>query len=135
MKTYTKEEILKAAEIGEVSMIDAKHIVSLLDEARTMIENKSNIKIREKLFDICNTDMAYINYKSPFTDIAIDSIDIINLIILIEGKFNISIPDFEAEVIYKNNFITVLDFIMYAEKLVIKYSNVGADLQSVPLKK
>jgi hypothetical protein len=33
MKKYTKEQILIAAEIGEVSMIDAKHIVSLLDEA------------------------------------------------------------------------------------------------------
>lgn len=31
---YTKEEILKAAEIGEVSMIDAEHIVSLLFDAR-----------------------------------------------------------------------------------------------------
>lgn len=35
---YTTEEILKAAEIGEVSMIDAKHIVSLLDEARYILE-------------------------------------------------------------------------------------------------
>ena len=34
MKKYTKEEFLKAAEIGEVSMIDAKRIVSLLDEAK-----------------------------------------------------------------------------------------------------
>lgn len=32
MKKYTKEEFLKAAELGEVSMIEAKHIVSLLDE-------------------------------------------------------------------------------------------------------
>jgi len=31
METYTKEEFLKAAEIGEVSMIDAQHVVSLLD--------------------------------------------------------------------------------------------------------
>ena len=30
MKKYTKEEFLKAAEIGEVSMIDAKHIVSYI---------------------------------------------------------------------------------------------------------
>jgi hypothetical protein len=30
---YSKEVILKAAEIGEVSMIDARHIVNLLDEA------------------------------------------------------------------------------------------------------
>lgn len=34
MKKYTKEEFLKAAELGEVSMIDAKHIVSLLDEIK-----------------------------------------------------------------------------------------------------
>ena len=31
---YTKEEYLCAAELGEVSYIDAKHVVSLLDEAR-----------------------------------------------------------------------------------------------------
>ena len=33
MRKYTKSQILKAFEIGEVSMIDGKHIVSLLDEA------------------------------------------------------------------------------------------------------
>ena len=37
MKKYTAQEFLKAAEIGEVSMIDAKHIVSLLDEARNIL--------------------------------------------------------------------------------------------------
>jgi hypothetical protein len=31
---YTKQEFLDAAKFGEVSMIDAKHVVSLLDEAR-----------------------------------------------------------------------------------------------------
>jgi hypothetical protein len=35
---YTKEEILKAGEIGEVSMIDVKHVVSLLDEAREKLK-------------------------------------------------------------------------------------------------
>jgi hypothetical protein len=34
MKKYTKEEFLKAAELGEVSMIAAKHIVSLLDDIK-----------------------------------------------------------------------------------------------------
>lgn len=38
MKRYSKKEILKAAELGEVSMIDAKHIVSLLDDARHIIK-------------------------------------------------------------------------------------------------
>ena len=37
MKQYTKEQILKAAEISEVSMIDARHIVSLLDEAERLM--------------------------------------------------------------------------------------------------
>jgi hypothetical protein len=31
---YTKQEFLDAAEAGEVSMIDAKHIVSLLDKVK-----------------------------------------------------------------------------------------------------
>jgi hypothetical protein len=33
-ETYTKQEFLNAAQAGEVSMIDAKHIVSLLDEVK-----------------------------------------------------------------------------------------------------
>lgn len=37
-KKYTVEEILKASEIGEVSMIDAKHVVGLLDEARHILK-------------------------------------------------------------------------------------------------
>lgn len=31
---YTKEDVLKAGEIGEINHHDYKHIVSLLDEAR-----------------------------------------------------------------------------------------------------
>ena len=31
---YTKQEFLDAAKLGEVSMIDARHVVSLLDEVR-----------------------------------------------------------------------------------------------------
>ncbi len=36
---YTKQEFLNAAKIGEVNMIDAKHTVSLLDEARELNKN------------------------------------------------------------------------------------------------
>ena len=42
MKKYTAQEFLKAAEIGEVSMIDARHIVSLLDEARSILRKDIN---------------------------------------------------------------------------------------------
>lgn len=38
MEKYTIEEYLKAAEIGEVSMIDAKYVVSLLDESRHILK-------------------------------------------------------------------------------------------------
>ena len=34
MRKYKKEDFLKAAELGEVSMIDAKHIVSRSDEVK-----------------------------------------------------------------------------------------------------
>lgn len=38
MEKCTKEEFLKAAEIGEVSMIDAKHTISLLDEGKQILK-------------------------------------------------------------------------------------------------
>ena len=38
---YTKEDVLKAGEIGEINHYDYKHIVKLLDEARE-INSKSN---------------------------------------------------------------------------------------------
>jgi len=37
---YSKEDVLKAAEIGEINHIDAKHIVSLLDEAKKINNEK-----------------------------------------------------------------------------------------------
>lgn len=33
---YTKEDVLKAGEIGEINHYDYKHIVSLLDEAKAI---------------------------------------------------------------------------------------------------
>ena len=38
---YSESEILKAAEIGEISMIDAEHIVSLLSEAKQKLQNEA----------------------------------------------------------------------------------------------
>lgn len=38
MEKYTKEEIIKAAELGEVSDIDAKQIVSKLVDARHILK-------------------------------------------------------------------------------------------------
>jgi hypothetical protein len=41
MKKYTKEQILIAGEIGEVSMIDVRHVASLLDEAVILEHERS----------------------------------------------------------------------------------------------
>ena len=46
---YTKAEYLKAAELGEVSMIDAEHVVSLLDEARNEMNALWTKKMEEQL--------------------------------------------------------------------------------------
>lgn len=39
---YTKEDVLKAGEMGEINHHDYKHIVSLLDEAREL-NNKQSV--------------------------------------------------------------------------------------------
>ena len=39
-KKYSKEEIIFAGKIGEVSSIDIEHVVSLLDEAVERLANK-----------------------------------------------------------------------------------------------
>lgn len=38
MKKYTIKEIRKAGKIGEISSIDVEHLISLLDEARELID-------------------------------------------------------------------------------------------------
>ena len=52
MKRYTTTEILRAAELGEVSMIDARHIVSLLDEARTEPSGSKELAIQIKNYNL-----------------------------------------------------------------------------------
>lgn len=51
MKLYSKKQILKAAELGEVSMIDAKHIVSLLDE---VVEKEAEEKEQKSKLPPCD---------------------------------------------------------------------------------
>ena len=51
MRKYTKEEFLKAAELGEVSMIDAKHIVSRLDEVKIMTREEYQKQYQKEYAD------------------------------------------------------------------------------------
>ena len=48
MRLYTKEDFLKAAEFCEVSMIDARYIISRIDEVTDPIELPSDENIREE---------------------------------------------------------------------------------------
>lgn len=53
-RSFTKPEYLEAAELGEVSMIDAKHVVSLLDEVRNGRKCKScGARTDKEYCDIC----------------------------------------------------------------------------------
>jgi hypothetical protein len=52
MKKYTKKEFYKAAEMAEVSMIDVKNIVSLLDKAKHIL----NVR-----FDCCKCKHSFSN--------------------------------------------------------------------------
>jgi hypothetical protein len=52
MNKYTKREILEAAKIGEVSMIDARHIVGLLDYAKQMLNKKEKNENNENKKEI-----------------------------------------------------------------------------------
>jgi hypothetical protein len=57
---YTKEQFLKAAELGEVSMIDAKHIVSLLDEVAQLPQQEiSDEEAIEMLKDMNKQPMRF----------------------------------------------------------------------------
>lgn len=52
MKKYTKEQILIAGEIGEVSMIDVRHVVSLLDEA-VILERERKLRKHNVIKSYC----------------------------------------------------------------------------------
>lgn len=118
MNKYTKEEFLKAAEIGEVSMIDARHIISLLDEAKAMIENKSNIPMRNKILEACKTYDRTVEFDSDFSKISLDSLDTIDMMMQVEKAMNVSFPTEIEHEIHTQQFKTVGDFIIYMEKLI-----------------
>jgi len=73
---YTKQDFLKAAKKGEVSMIDAKHIVSLL-KPQTL-----NIKLTEYAYpanDGCCLDFGTITTING-KELPCNSIDTVNII-------------------------------------------------------
>lgn len=56
---YTKKEILTAGKLGEISMIDVKHLISLLDEAREHL-NRSCYNC--KYSNLTPTDFYYCDF-------------------------------------------------------------------------
>ena len=63
---YTKEEILFAGELGEVSMIDIRHVVSLLDEAREKLKRKELEQLRDyvKEQDLTKDSLTFVKMMS-----------------------------------------------------------------------
>jgi hypothetical protein len=56
MKLYTKEDFLKAADFCEVSMIDARYIISRIDEVTDPIQLPSDEEIEKESL---KTDFEY----------------------------------------------------------------------------
>lgn len=63
MKKYTKEQILIAGEIGEVSMIDVRYIVSLLDEA-VILERERKLLKHNVGSELTDTNKCKRNYET-----------------------------------------------------------------------
>ena len=72
---YTKEDFLKAAKLGEVSMIDANHVVSLLNEVVESPIKRIRSKCQEAIEYLKDTEDDYSHGQFDAYQIVIDSID------------------------------------------------------------
>ena len=118
MNTYNKQEILKAAEIGEVSMIDARYIVSMLDEAREMIRNKTDLSMRKKILKACQKYDHTIEFDTDIKKMSLDSFDKFDMMMQVESEFKINFPTEVEQDLLAQNFEKVGDFIIYMEKQI-----------------
>ena len=65
-KKYTKSQFILASEIGEVSLIDAKHTVSLLDEAVEAESQMKSCNTKKKLAESLQQETPLIIYPKFF---------------------------------------------------------------------
>ena len=72
-------------------------------------------EIRDIVANIVHCDKSIITRESTFKDIKADSLDIVQVLIAVEDKFGIEIPDEEAQ-----KFQNFGDFVAYVEKRVQK---------------
>ena len=68
-------------------------------------------EIRDIVANIVHCDKSIITRESTFKDIKADSLDIVQVVIAVESKFGIEIPDEEAQ-----KFQNFGDFVAYVGK-------------------
>lgn len=68
------------------------------------------ITILHKSFVYNNTE---ININTTFKDLGLDSLDVISLVMEVENKFNIDIPDDIYE-----EFVSIKDYVNYLKEIV-----------------
>ncbi len=86
------------------------------------IELKEDIERRIKIIisELLNIDLKNINDNSSFlSDLGVDSLGIIELVISLEEEFNIEIPDEEIEKM--NNIQSIIDYIVLIKKKSISF--------------
>ena len=82
-----------------------------------MKKNKENNKLLEEIIDIIvetlEVDEDQLNKNTRFADLDVDSLDLVNLVVAFEKKYNFEIPDNEIK-----NLQTVKDVVDYVESHV-----------------
>lgn len=82
-----------------------------------MKNNKEDNKLLEEIIDIIvetlEVDEDQLNENTRFADLDVDSLDLVNLVVAFEKKYNFEIPDNEIK-----NLQTVKDVVDYVESHV-----------------
>ncbi len=82
-----------------------------------MKKNKEDNKLLEEIIDIIvetlEVDEDQLNKNTRFADLDVDSLDLVNLVVAFEKKYNFEIPDNEIK-----NLQTVKDVVDYVESHV-----------------
>jgi len=82
-----------------------------------MKKNKEDNKLLEEIIDIIvetlEVDEDQLNENTRFADLDVDSLDLVNLVVAFEKKYNFEIPDNEIK-----NLQTVKDVVDYVESHV-----------------
>lgn len=93
-------------------------IHELLDEAREMIRNKTDISMRKKILKACQKYDHTIEFDTDIKKMILDSFDKFDMMMQVEAEFKINFPTKVEQDLLAQKFEKVGDFIIYMEKQI-----------------